>query len=119
MRVNGDVPVETILLPLFLRGLLHLNLEPAPKANDCELYRCILGRKDDREVEFARLDQGITLGPEVPQDIAVIIVRELLIISYHGVDSGQTTFRLAHATAIIKLGTSKGQLSHQLRRRES
>jgi hypothetical protein len=55
----------------------------------------------------------------VPQDIAVIIVRELLIISYHGVDSGQTTFRLAHATAIIKLGTSKGQLSHQLRRRES
>jgi len=119
MGVNGDVPVETILLPLLLRGLVHLDLKPAPKANDGELYRCVLGRKDDREVELARLDQGIALSPEVPQDIAVIIVRELLIIPYHGVDSGQTTFRLADATAIIKTGTGKGRLSHQLRRRES
>jgi hypothetical protein len=59
-----------------------------------KFYCCLLRRKDEREINLAWLCQGVALGPEVPQAIAIIIVREFLIVSFHGGEVVGLTLRI-------------------------
>lgn len=75
MGVSGDVPVEAILVRLL--GFVHFNLEPAAEADDRKLRCCLLRWKDHREIEFARLRQGVTLATQMPEHIAIMVFWKL------------------------------------------
>jgi hypothetical protein len=95
------MPGKTVRLIFFVEPF-HLN--PIFLAEHGSKLACGgFGGKDYAEINFARILQGISRTPELPQNFAVISPRKLFAVSFHRFSIGWRPCRL-HAPGLGSAG---------------